>query len=102
MSTPMTSVSGCSSAEWCELLYVRQKVGSTTKVDCPYSGATANIKSSVDVFDWRIAELLIQGEPNNVVLEICAISNVVFRRVVHTPKRSRSSYSFDSQSGGTI
>jgi hypothetical protein len=69
MSTPITSVSGCSSAGWDELKCLRRKVNST-KVDRPYSCATASVKSTVHMFDGRIVELLVHGEPDNMVLEV--------------------------------
>jgi hypothetical protein len=95
-STPRTSVSGCASAAWCELQYVRKGVVNT-KVDGPYSCATTSIKNPIEVLDWREVELLIYGEPNNVVLEVYMVSNVVSVGRSNTPSRSRSSYEMRRQ-----
>jgi hypothetical protein len=68
-----------------------------TKVDGPYSCATTSIKNPIEVLDWREVELLIYGEPNNVVLEVYMVSNVVSVGRSNTPSRSRSSYEMRRQ-----
>jgi hypothetical protein len=62
-----------------------------TKVDGPYSCATTSIKNPIEVLDWRKVELLIYGEPYNVVLEVYMVSDVVSVGRSDSPSRSRSS-----------
>lgn len=45
-----------------------------TEVNRPYSCPAADVESAVDVCEWREVELLVDGEPYYVVLEVCLVS----------------------------